>query len=695
MAHAPSHSTMVPFGDFILRKQLGHEHIFDAWLGEQTADRQPMLIRRMLPPFVSSAPLVQAWQQRATRLSALRVPTDPAEKLAGLVLPVAIGEVEQTPFVASPLPSSWSLRFLLDLRLKASEQKLSREEAPASASPFQEPFPLPFCLKICQTIGHTLLAVHQLPESMVHGVLQPGAIWIGTDGQLLLSDLEIGAFAENVLEPSEFEHPRAWRFIAPERSEQWATPAPSVDVFSLASVLLELLVLGRLGSVQVRLDPHEMLPLLEGHGVPAALVNLLERTLLPPPEQRPALPIFLSELNALAQSLPLPLVPGTRSTPDTFQSWLSRHAPPVEVLDPLERAPDRFDADVQERLLRARRLEAAAAGKKLPTPSGKAHEGRPWGLLLFMLLVTVGALWYAGPTLQELFGPARGGLVRMEITSQPPEAAIFNEGNVELGTAPLKTALPIDASGHLRLKARLKGYLTSTLYLKELEVGGAYKAEFVLAPATNTTSSLLLTTLPGGAQVLLDGKGVGTSTDLAENALTVSDLAVGQPMTLTVKLPGYRTVTQSIELHPEEPLELHLTLDSVGKDGEEGAGPLAGTPGERSERVNNRPDSSKSTPRKSPPSPPSQAQAEAPTGPVGFLIITSVPGAQILLDGKDFGWTNDRQKRPIQIGHHRIGLKSRKGQFVERDVNVKEGEIRQLSYDFINNGWQLSDYRPF
>lgn len=695
-----SHTTLVEFGEFTLRKQIRFEHIFDAWLGELTQDRQPMLVRRMLPPFVSSPAIVQEWLSRALRLGELRASPQSPFRNQGVILPSHLGDQEGVPYVASPLPSSWSLSHLLDLRIKATEERTMQADPSAPPSPLGEALPVAFVLKIAQVVGHALHAAHSLPEPLIHGVLSPGSVWIGSGGEVYLTDFELGSHAENVLEPSEHEHPRAWRFIAPERHLEWHSPSTGVDLYSLGALTLEMLAPGRLGSVQIRLDPPEMLPLLEAKGVPAPLVDVLQSILLSPPEHRPTLPQVLSTFLNINRELPELLVPGTHRTVETFQSWLSRHAPPLEVLDPLARVPDAFDADVQDRLQRARRLAAAAQGKKLPEPAGKTREGRPWGLILFMLLTTLGVLWFSKPVLMGLLQGEKGGLVRMEISSQPPDATIFNSEGMALGQAPLTSAVRIDEQGAVDLKARLKGYRTQTLHLKDLKVGWPYKAAFELEPVSAQISAILLTTSPAGAEVTLDGKPVGTSTDGKEGPLSIEHLSTQQSHELQVSKEGFQTVTQTVTLEPEEPLELNLTLKSLTESGvgqTSGARGKTGLAGEGSNSGKSASSSAEKGKQKSATAAEGAASnaAPPPVGPVGYLVISSVPGARITLDGKDFGWTNDSQRRAIGVGKHVVGLKSRKGQFVQHDVNIREGETRMLSYDFMNSGWHLSDYRPF
>lgn len=648
-----SHGALMRFGELTLRKLVQNVGVFDVWQGELNADQRPCLVRRVLPPYTSSPEVVEAFRSRCTQL--IKHPVE------GALTVIDQGECDETPFVAFALPPGWTLQRLLDLRMTSGS-----------------PLPLPLALHITTTLIHTLLRAR-----CVHGSLSAETVWIAQDGTPLLAGLEIGSLAEMAFGSLEGHHERAWRYIAPERAGDWVNPPPAVDVYSICNLLLELLVLGRFSLVQTRLEPHELLSLLGQKEVPLALEDLIRQGLELEPSHRPSLETLLEQLHAVRNGL-------ESASDQTLQAWLSQNAPPIEVLDPLERRDPTVDADIQERLQRAQRKAAAEEGKVLPPSNSSASRGpeRPWGMMLLVLVALVGTLWYAGPTLKGLFGPSGAGMVVLRVDATPQGAQVFvGDGTTgveeALGTAPLTTAVHTDSTGGLEVAVRLKGHRTVRKSFATLADGEEVKLTVALEPVQPGPSELQVITLPPGAKITVDGVARG------ESPATVGDLLSTEPHTVALTLAGHHPVEQKVTVSPEEPLLLRITLEKLGGDksgGRDGssakaqkpdaASPAATAAGKKGADV--------------------AAAARLPIeGPVGFLIVEALPDAQLFVDGEDKGWTGKGRKLPFAAGRHEIELRSRKGQKAQRAVTVRAGETRRLSYDFHNSGWRLDQEQPF
>ena len=142
-----------------------------------------------------------------------------------------------------------------------------------------------------------------------------------------------------------------------------------------------------------------------------------------------------------------------------------------------------------------------------------------------------------------------------------PEGARFYVNDEFRGKSPL--TIPNLAPGDYTVRAELAGYGTETRTVT-LANGATAREEFRLS---NTMGRLEIRSAPVGAQVLLDGKVVGTTRSKDPGAeqsdpLMVPDVLEGEH-TVVLKLDGYADAVRHPQVKSEETLQLGVRLKRI------------------------------------------------------------------------------------------------------------------------------------
>ncbi len=75
---------------------------------------------------------------------------------------------------------------------------------------------------------------------------------------------------------------------------------------------------------------------------------------------------------------------------------------------------------------------------------------------------------------------------------------------------------------------------------------------------------------------------------------------------------------------------------------------------------------------------PLASPGDAPSGDTGFLTVTSVPPAKLLVDDVDTGKVTPVTRLPLPVGKHRVTLVSDTGAKRSLGVNIAKGEESRL-----------------
>jgi len=165
--------------------------------------------------------------------------------------------------------------------------------------------------------------------------------------------------------------------------------------------------------------------------------------------------------------------------------------------------------------------------------------------------------------------------------------------------------------------------------------GEQLTAELVLVPLVEPPSSLLITTNPGNAQIMLDGKPIGM-TDYSGN-LMYEDVAPGQHEILA-RRENYSDAKQNLlftsgELQTAQ-LILNRIADVISPKPDSKPEPKPGT------KPDSKPEPKPETkPKENIPSSPTKVSPK--TSPAGLLVKTDPGNVYITLDGQEIGQTDD------------------------------------------------------
>ncbi|MEZ5412537.1 MAG: protein kinase [Acidimicrobiales bacterium] len=168
---------------------------------------------------------------------------------------------------------------------------------------------------------------------LYHGDLRPGAVLVGDDGRLVVSDVGIAAALTSDIRTSNAHDPGSWRYLAPEQFDA-APIGPYTDVHAAGLLLVESLTggelpypdvptLGALVAQRARDIPRPVAGLVPG--LPPGLAELADRAVSLAPADRPAtVAAFARSLETVADASfgpgwharqPFPLEPGRERTP--------------------------------------------------------------------------------------------------------------------------------------------------------------------------------------------------------------------------------------------------------------------------------------------------------------------------------------------------------------------------------------------
>jgi len=646
-----THATLMSFGKFVLRKSIRRSRIFDLWRGErrQGTTTFPCLVRRLLPPYSMAEETVAAFRARVQSVSEAQIPH--AMRI------LEQGVAEDIPFAAMSDVSGWSLQTLLD-------------HHGASGTPM----PLEVATHLLLHVLEALSAAHGGASPMVHGALRPSSLWLSPEGVVAVGDFEIGRLAEMELTSLEGQEERAWRFIAPEREEDWAAPDPSVDIYSCGALLLECLVQGRLSAIEKRLDPPAQISLLEGADIAPDLLAMIGRALGDVPAERPSVSTFQAALRAVAAN---------SDVVSALEDYLARDVPPVEILDPLEKPPLDDEETLVRRIVRKKAEEARESGQEVsPNPvalqTGKPPSRRARNRVLLLaagalLLAAVAGYVFREPLRRWIEGP-NADLTLLIVETVPEGATVTLPNGRELGKTPLHRPLPVSPDGKIGIIVHKDDWKTVGPVYKPAEPNAEVLFRIVLKPLEHGPATARITTVPPGARIRVDGTYRGLS------PIEVPDLHSAKEHVVVATLKGYLKATETFRVEPERPNELRLVLTRASSAGGTASKSVAtgGSVGD-----------------------PASSAARSPKdatskGPHGYLVVDAIPWAHVSVDGKPRGRTDPRRKIKVSVGRHVLTLtRGDLDQAVTREVTIQEGSVKHLVYDFVNRGWRLPNYQPF
>jgi hypothetical protein len=160
------------------------------------------------------------------------------------------------------------------------------------------------------------------------------------------------------------------------------------------------------------------------------------------------------------------------------------------------------------------------------------------------------------------------------------------------------------------------------------------------------TGSIVVSSTPAGATVLLAGQDVGRTPTVLQRLAFATHRVV-------FRLDGYRETSQDVTLTREAPSsQVSASLEAV-------PGGTVRTPTPPQPNVNNAPES----------------------GELGTLIISTTPIARVLIDGVDTGRTTPVvPNNPLRLrpGSHRVTFKLSSGRTFDYSTNIRAGEQSRL-----------------
>lgn len=632
------------FGPVHLRLLGPRSSILDFWLAELKPEREtrdgvglPCMLRRMLHPYAAAHDLMQVYYERTREVMAFSHPA--------VQLPLTILIEQGTLYTLFDVCTGWNLS---DLLQDWQERQVV--------------VPLDGVLQLFFPLAHALACAHARPEKpLVHGAIRPVSIWIEADGKPKLGDFDVGALAEYDLKGSSVYESTGMRACAPEREKDWAAPPVGTDSFSFAATLLEVLSAGRLSRVQNSAVLRDRLTLLMTQGVPAELLKLLASCHNDEPAERPPMKDVAEALKDMLGRVP-------RS--QRFSEFLAANALPQPTLPAppapellarqLERFP-RYELEPESK----RRVEALA-------PAKQGTGGGGGGLRL--LLVILFALGLAGAGIQlampglipSLLGSG-GPVVAVTVESVPSGASITLESGAVLGVAPLRIPLTVPASGLLRLTASSEGFTPETQE-KTTTGGGPVAFQFALKPVDPSSGMLMVSSVPEGATIMLDGKPVGVT------PRTLTGLSAKKDHLVVVSLDGYRREQRTVSLKAGSVEDLAVQLKARPEGGAEAESESDGRPSEASGTAK---------------APSAQTQKES-----AGLIVASTQLARLKIDGMASGTTSSERVIRLSPGPHRIEIEDATfAEPVVLDASLPSGETAVYEYDAARGAWKMGS-RP-
>ena len=248
-----------------------------------------------------------------------------------------------------------------------------------------------------------------------------------------------------------------------------------------------------------------------------------------------------------------PPVPARRSSPAPARA---SSPPPVSPLVSRSKRPSVELAPMPihvNRLMTPPLSPAVASGEvsDLSMVSRRARSRKGLlvaGTLFFLTLVGIGSALLLSPKTQ---GRA-GRLARLELTSDPPGAAVFIDGRATGRTTPAEVGLEPGQPHELRLE--LDGYAPVTRSLPAFSTSLAQEVKL----EKMRTGSLRLETTPPGASVVLDGRRLEGTTPLV-----VPTLASDVPHEVSLSLDGYEPDVADVTLEPDRLTTVRRTLTRI------------------------------------------------------------------------------------------------------------------------------------
>lgn len=248
-----------------------------------------------------------------------------------------------------------------------------------------------------------------------------------------------------------------------------------------------------------------------------------------------------------------PPVPARRSSPAPARA---SSPPPVSPLVSRSKRPsvELAPMPIHVNRLMPPPLSPAVASGEVSDLSMVSRKARSWkallvaGTLLFLALVGIGSALLLSPKTQ---GRA-GRLARLELTSDPPGAAVFIDGRATGRTTPAEVGLEPGQPHELRLE--LDGYAPVTRSLPAFSTSLAQEVKL----EKMRTGSLRLETTPPGASVVLDGRRLEGSTPLV-----VPTLASDVPHKISLSLDGYEPDVADVTLEPDRLTTVRRTLTRI------------------------------------------------------------------------------------------------------------------------------------
>ncbi len=605
----------VDYGHFLLKDCISQSAIFDFWYGEVRAPQAyvPCMVRRLLPPYSQGPEYVQILRARCRDIQAVRHPC--------MRRPLEFGVIDSIPHAVFGLEPCWNLDDLCAAHFKS-----------------HRPMPPEIAASLVLPIAHLLASVHARPGApLVHGAIQPSAVWIDRGGMVRVSDFEIGALQEYVVRALDQNDPLR-QFVAPERALQWARPGPAADVFSTGAILLDLLAPGRLTEVQLRITHAEKLTVLGRTGLPERFMRIVAACVAPDPARRPT-------MTNLHKALKHWLEETGRAV--SLSAYVVGHAPPMPELVEMARGDDAVVRALQEvprdssvfaestMTVSPANDELEGAGEDDGERPGAASLVRAFAIVAAVVVLALVGYAFRGQLSSLLRAPG-SNMALVVVTSDPPGATITLPGGKTVGTAPLKVPLHVGDDGKVVLTARLRGYESPPPLSKSVKGAQAVEFHFRLEKRPPGPATARIITIPPGAKIAVDGRTRGVS------PIDVGDLHSARPHQVTAKKKGYRTARQTVTLVPGEISEVILDLERT-----------------------------------------------APVTAMGQLVVVTYPNARLLVDGRELGPTGEEMVYPVAAGRRSIQvLDPATGREASYVTVIRPGVTEVLEYAFGGDRWR-------
>lgn len=263
-----------------------------------------------------------------------------------------------------------------------------------------------------------------------------------------------------------------------------------------------------------------------------------------------------------------------------------------------------------------------------------------------------------------------GEPVSVLLRSRPAGAGVQVDGDSVPGVTPLR--LRLTSGQEVRLRVSLANHVD---WEQRITPSATGKNEFTarLAPKTGWVH---VRSVPAGAEVTLGDVPMGRT------PLELSDLFLGEDLTLELRHAGYRDLSRRIEWKGRDRMDLLLEMEAVERTPPRAARPARrrSRPRQRQRRHAARPAARPAAPAEAP-LPERAAAPEAATG-WGSLTVHAVPFGRVVLNGLDIGKETPLNRSPVRAGTHQVRVFFPSlGRYSDpRTVRLEPNEERRLLF---------------